>query len=135
MDDPQFDPLIEEATHARLKAYAPYSHFRVGAAVRTRSGKIFHGCNIENSSYGATICAERVALGNAYAAGERDIEAMAIVTDTTPPSPPCGICRQVIKELGGNIPILLANVAGETRRFITDDLLPEAFMGNMLSQD
>ena len=76
------DKLIQAATEARLNAYAPYSQFKVGAAVQTKAGTIFHGCNIENSSYGATICAERVALFNAYVHGEREIEAIAIVADT-----------------------------------------------------
>jgi cytidine deaminase len=124
--------LIQAATEARLKAYAPYSHFKVGAAVRTKSGAIFQGCNIENSSYGATVCAERVALFNAYVHGEGEIEAIAIVTDTQPPCPPCGICRQVIMELAGNINIILANSSGEIRIFKTGELLPEAFSNNFL---
>ncbi len=79
--------LIEEARKARMKAYTPYSHFNVGAAVRTKSGNIFQGCNIEKSSYGATVCAERVALYNAYVHEEREIEAIAIVADTKTPCP------------------------------------------------
>lgn len=121
------DALIQAATDARLKAYAPYSQFLVGAAVRTKSGKIFQGCNIENSSYGATVCAERVALFHAYAHGEPEIDAIAIVTDTVPPSPPCGICRQVLLELAGDIEIILANLCGEQRVFMVSMLLPEAF--------
>ena len=122
-----YEQLIDAAKAARLRAYAPYSHFLVGAAVATRSGKIFPGCNIENSSYGATICAERVALGNAYAHGERDIAAIAIVADTPKLCPPCGICRQVLFELGGTLDIVLANLQGDVRVFTPAELLPEAF--------
>lgn len=127
------DKLIQAATEARLNAYAPYSQFKVGAAVQTKAGTIFHGCNIENSSYGATICAERVALFNAYVHGEREIEAIAIVADTQPPCPPCGICRQVILELAGNIEVILANLTGAIRVFKASELLPEAFSGDFLS--
>jgi cytidine deaminase len=121
------DRLIQAARDARLRAYAPYSHFLVGAAVQTASGAIFQGCNIENSSYGATVCAERIALFSAYVHGEREIEAIAVVTDTQPPSPPCGICRQVMLELAGDVPVLLANLSGELRMLYVHDLLPEAF--------
>jgi cytidine deaminase len=128
------DKLIQAATEARLKAYVPYSHFKVGAAVQTKSGTIFQGCNIENSSYGATVCAERVALFNAYTHGEREIERIAIVTDTQPPSPPCGICRQVIVELAGNIEVILGNLAGESNVFKISELLPEAFTDKFLEK-
>ena len=124
--------LIQEAKQARMKAYAPYSHFKVGAAVQTKSGKIFQGCNIENSSYGATVCAERVALFNAYVHDERELEAIAIIADTTTPCPPCGICRQVIMELGGDIDVILANLKGEVRVFKASELLPEAFTEDFL---
>ncbi len=126
------DALIQAATEARLKAYVPYSHFKVGAAVQTKSGTIFQGCNIENSSYGATVCAERVALFNAYIHGEREVEAIAVVADTQPPCPPCGICRQVIMELAGDIEIILANLTGEIQVFKTCELLPEAFSKDFL---
>lgn len=119
--------LIQAAAEARLRAYAPYSKFLVGAAVLTTSGRIFQGCNIENSSYGATTCAEQVALFQAYANGERTFEALAVVTDTHPPCPPCGICRQVILELAGDINIILANESGDQRLFKLHELLPEAF--------
>ncbi len=122
-----YETLIEEAKQARLKAYVPYSNFQVGAAVQIASGTIFHGCNIENSSYGATVCAERVALANAYVHGERDIAAIAIVADTNVPCPPCGICRQVIVELAGDIDVALANLRGEVRILKSSELLPEAF--------
>jgi cytidine deaminase len=104
----------------------------VGAAVRTKSGTIYQGCNIENSSYGATVCAERVALSNAYVHEEREIVAIAIVADTSPPCPPCGICRQVIMELAGNIEVILANLTGEIKVFKASELLPEAFSNDFL---
>ena len=126
--------LIQAATEARLKAYAPYSHFKVGAAVQTKSGIIFQGCNIENSSYGATVCAERVALFNAYVHGEREIETIVIVTDTQPPSPPCGICRQVIMELAGDIEVILINLTGKSKIFKISELLPEAFTDKFLEK-
>jgi cytidine deaminase len=124
--------LIQEAKQARMKAHAPYSHFKVGAAVQTKSGKIFQGCNIENSSYGATVCAERVALFNAYVHDEREIKAIAIIADTTTPCPPCGICRQVIMELGGDIDVILANLKGDVQVFKASKLLPEAFTEDFL---
>ena len=127
--------LIQAATEARAKAYAPYSHFHVGAAVRTGAGSIFQGCNLENSSYSASICAERVALFNAYAHGERDVEAIAIVADTHAPCPPCGICRQVILELAGDIDVILANLTGDIRVFKASELLPEAFSDEFLSDE
>ena len=126
------DKLIQAALAARLHAYAPYSHFKVGAAVQTSSGAIFPGCNIENSSYGATVCAERVALFNAYAHGGQDIAALVVAADTQPPCPPCGICRQVILELAGDIDVILANLAGEIQVFKASELLPEAFSGDFL---
>ena len=129
------DQLIQAATEARSKAYAPYSHFHVGAAVQTGSGNIFQGCNLENSSYSASICAERVALFNAYAHGERDIEAIAIVADTHAPCPPCGICRQVILELAGDIDVILADLTGDIRVFKASELLPEAFSDEFLSDE
>ena len=121
------EELIEAAKEARMRAYAPYSKFSVGAAALTRSGKIFPGCNIENSSYGATICAERVAVGNAYAHGERGIAAIAIVADTPTLCPPCGMCRQVLFEAGENMEVILANLRGDVRICRMRDLLPEAF--------
>jgi len=126
------DRLIQAATEARLTAYAPYSRFQVGAAVQTKSGAIFQGCNLENGSYGATICAERVALFHAYVHGAQDIEAIAVVADTPTPCPPCGICRQVMIELAGNIEVILANLRGDVRVFHARELLPEAFTPDFL---
>ncbi len=132
-EEGQTQNLLRTAIEARLRAYAPHSEFLVGAAVLTRSGKIFPGCNIENSSYGATVCAEQVALLQAYAHGERDITRLLIVTDTSPPTPPCGICRQIIHELAGDAEIMLANLSGEKRCFRIAELLPEAFHKGFLS--
>lgn len=126
------DTLIQEAKQARLSAYTPYSHFKVGAAVHTKSEKIFRGCNIENSSYGATVCAERVALFTAYSHEEREIDAIAIVADTETPCPPCGICRQVIIELAGDIELILANLRGDVRVLKASELLPDAFTSEFL---
>ncbi|GAK57794.1 cytidine deaminase [Candidatus Vecturithrix granuli] len=126
------DTLIQEAKQARLSAYTPYSHFKVGAAVYTKSEKIFRGCNIENSSYGATVCAERVALFTAYSQEEREIDAIAIVADTETPCPPCGICRQVIIELAGDIEIILANLRDDVRVLKASELLPDAFTSEFL---
>ena len=127
-----YETLLEEAKQARLKAHTPYSNFKVGAAVLTKSGAIFQGCNIENSSYGATVCAEQIALFHAYTHEEREIEAIAIVTDAPKPCPPCGICRQVIMDLAGDVDIIYANLQGETRRFKTSELLPSAFTHEFL---
>ena len=121
--------LIEAAAEARGRAHAPYSGFAVGAAVRATDGRVFPGCNVEISSYGLTICAERVALFAARAAGVSDFDALAVVgpgSDGTP-TPPCGACRQVIWDLAGDIDIHLAAPEGEVETRRTSDLLPEPF--------
>ena len=128
-----YDDLIEAAKEARMRAYAPYSKFLVGAAILTRSGKMFLGCNVENSSYGAAICAERVAVGNAYAQGEREFAAIAIVADAPAPCPPCGICRQVLFEVGEEMEVILTNLRGDVRVYRMRDLLPDAFSQNFLT--
>ena len=110
----------------RENAYAPYSDFRVGAAVRAGE-RIYTGANVENASYGLTICAERAAVFAAVAAGERRIEAVAIVTDTPEPTPPCGACRQVLREFGLRIPIVSVTVGGRRAEYTLDELLPESF--------
>jgi len=96
----EHDALVAAARTAREHAHAPYSNFRVGAAVRAKSGRIFTGCNVENSTYGLTLCAERVAVFKAISEGERGFDAVAVVTDTDSFTPPCGACRQVLKEFG-----------------------------------
>src|SRR5262245_36644472 len=105
-----YTALIAQAVAARERAYCPYSSFAVGAAVLTASERIFHGCNVENAAYPATVCAERTALLSAYAAGERDLIALAVVADTPGPVSPCGTCRQVIHELAPHCTVILANL-------------------------
>ncbi len=120
--------LVAAAGEARSRAWAPYSGFAVGAALATASGTVFAGCNVENRSYGGTICAERVALGSAVAAGERQLTAVAVLTDASPPSLPCGLCLQSLTEFAGpELPIRLVNPAGESRDFTLGDLLPHPF--------
>ena len=119
--------LVAAAREARERAYAPYSHFAVGAAALTAGGQIFAGCNVENAAYPACLCAERVALTSAYAAGEREIVALAVVADSPSPVSPCGICRQVILELAPQARLLLTNVRGELIETTPDALLPGGF--------
>jgi cytidine deaminase len=119
--------LIEAARAAREKAHAPYSNFRVGAAVRTKAGKIYTGCNIENASYGLTLCAERVAIFKAVSEGEHEFEAIAVVCDTEKLTPPCGPCRQIIWEFAGDIPVILSNLKGNVERETAAKLLPRPF--------
>jgi cytidine deaminase len=119
--------LIEAATNARIWAYAPYSRFKVGAALLTEKGKIFTGCNVENASYGATVCAERNAVAHAVVEGHQKFQGIAIVTGTSPPSPPCGVCRQVLEEFCEDLDILLANPQGEILRASLEKLLPNPF--------
>ena len=120
--------LIEAAKKYRESAYAPYSNFKVGAAVLTRSGKVFGGCNVENASYPVGCCAERTAICKAVSEGERDLEAIAIVADT---EDPCGMCRQFIAEFG--IPrIFMANMKGAVKVVTPEELLPFSFSGKDL---
>lgn len=117
--------LVAEARRARERAYAPYSRFRVGAAIRASSGKVYRGCNVESASFGLTVCAERVALQTAVAEGERSFEAVAIDAGTPAPTPPCGACRQVLAEFGVEWRVILA---GEPPEVMTlADLLPRSF--------
>ena len=119
---------MAQAAAARERAYCPYSGFAVGAAVLTASGRVFPGCNIENASYSATICAERAALLGAYAAGEREIVALAVIADTAGPVSPCGTCRQVILELAPGGMVVLANTRGDIRLTTPQELLPGGFL-------
>src|SRR6188474_2448869 len=105
------DQLISAAIAARLEAHAPYSNFKVGAALLAKDGRVFTGCNVENLSYGLTMCAERVAIGAAVAAGVRDFQGVAVVADTGVPISPCGACRQVLSEFGV-LQVILANREG-----------------------
>jgi cytidine deaminase len=121
------DLLIEAAKQARENAHAPYSNFRVGAALRSASGRIFGGCNVENATYGLTTCAERVAIFKAVSEGERGFSAIAVVTDTEVLTPPCGACRQLIWEFCGDIPVSLANLKGKIEVIQMRELLPRPF--------
>ena len=124
-----FTSLIEAARQAREQAYAPYSRFAVGAALRTKSGRVFTGCNVENLSFGLTICAERVAVGVAVAAGEREFEALAVVADSREPVTPCGACRQVLAEFSLTLPVCSANLEGAVYESSIAELLPRAKEG------
>ena len=121
--------LIEAAKMVREKAYAPYSDFKVGAAIKTKSGKIYVGCNVESASYGLTVCAERVAIWKAISEGEKefDFETIAVVADTQDLTPPCGVCRQIIWEFCGDVPVIFANLKGKTETVKMSELLPRAF--------
>lgn len=119
--------LIDAATAVRENAYAPFSNFRVGAALETDDGEIIDGCNVESASYGLTVCAERVAIWKAISLGKRKIKHIAVVADTEDLTPPCGVCRQIIWEFGGDIPVILANLKGKTEVVQMRDLLPRAF--------
>lgn len=124
------DKLIDEAKKVRENTYTPYSNFRVGAAVLTEDNRIFTGCNIENSSYGLSICAERVAIFNAISSGCKKVTKLAVVTDTEPPASPCGACRQVIFEFGDDVEIIMANLKGEIKIMKIDELLKDGFKLN-----
>ena len=124
--------LIAEARQARENAVAPFSKFKVGAALQTKAGKIYRGCNVENATYGLTVCAERVALLSALAAGERKFTAIAVVTQSDEPSTPCGPCRQLMWEYCGDIDIILGNLNGPTARYRLSTLLPLPFDARFL---
>ncbi len=124
--------LVAAAREARDRAIAPYSHFRVGAALATTDGRIFTGCNVENASYGLTVCAERVALLKALSEGAREFSAIAVVADTESPTPPCGPCRQLLWEYCGDIPVTLANLDAITGHHTVGALLPFPFDGRLL---
>ena len=120
----QYNELIDAASTARQLAYAPYSGFQVGAALATKTGKIYTGCNVENVSLGLTICAERSAVGTAIAQGSKDFVAIAVVTAGTKPAVPCGACRQVLAEFNPNMKILAVTVDGKIQEFDLAELLP-----------
>lgn len=118
--------LVRLARAARKRAYAPFSNFAVGAALRTADGQIVTGCNIENATYGLTLCAERVAVFKAVSEGLRKFSAVAVVADTDVPSP-CGPCRQILWEFCGDIPVHMANLQGRVRTMRLSELLPLPF--------
>ena len=128
----KYEKLIDEARAAREAAYTPYSRFKVGAALETKDGRVFRGCNVENASYGLCNCAERTAFFSAIAHGyvPGDFTALAVIGDTDGPIAPCGACRQVILELGGNdLPVVLANLKGDVKETTAAEQLPGAFGG------
>ena len=120
------DRLVDAASEVRGRAHAPYSSFRVGAAVVDAKGRLHVGCNVENASYGLSVCAERHAVAAAVSAGGQGLEGLAVVTDTSPPTFPCGACRQVLVEFG-DFPVILANLNGDRILTSVGDLLPDAF--------
>lgn len=123
-----WEPLLEAARTARENAYAPYSGFQVGSALAAGNGEIYAGANVENATYGLTICAERSAIASAVVEGVRQVTAVAVVTAASPPSPPCGPCLQSLAEFAGpDLPILLANLEGERRELCLRDLFPDPF--------
>jgi cytidine deaminase len=124
--------LIEAARVVRLHAHADFSHFFVGAALQAQDGRVFTGCNVENATYGLTICAERVAVFKAISEGCRSFVRVAIVADTADPTPPCGACRQILWEFGGDLEVILANLKEEKARFSLAALLPHPFDGRLL---
>lgn len=130
---PVSDALIAAAREARGRAIAPYSSFRVGAALLASDGRIVTGCNIENASYGLTMCAERVALFKALSDGVREFTAIVVVADTPHPTPPCGACRQLIWEFCGDIPVVLANLDTVVAEHTMRELLPLPFDGRTIT--
>ncbi|MCU0863121.1 MAG: cytidine deaminase [Planctomycetes bacterium] len=127
MDRAAVDALVTAATAVRANAYAPASRFQVGAAVRAVDGRVFVGCNVENASYGLTVCAERNAVAAAVAAGARDLVAVAVVTDLDEPARPCGACRQVLAEFGLGMQVVMVGRGGVRRQAMLRDLLPDPF--------
>ena len=126
------DALIEAALAVRANAFAPFSKFQVGAAVEDADGRIHTGCNVENATYGLTVCAERVAIFKAISEGCRSFRRVAVVADTEAPTPPCGACRQILWEFGGDLEVILANLVGVTGRYRMKDLLPLPFDARLL---
>jgi cytidine deaminase len=119
--------LIEAAIDARKKAHAPYSHFLVGAALEDADGRVFTGCNVENATYGLSLCAERVAVFKAISEGARKFQRIAVAADTEVLTPPCGSCRQILWEFCGDIEMTLTNLQGKTETLRLKDLFPRPF--------
>lgn len=126
--------LLDAARRVRLNACAAFSHFQVGAALETEDGQIITGCNVENATYGLTVCAERVAVFKALSEGHRHFRRIAIVADTDAPTPPCGACRQILWEFGGDLEIILANLEREAVRYQLKELLPFPFDARLLNE-
>jgi cytidine deaminase len=126
------EQLAKAALDARSHAVAPYSNFKVGAALITPDGKIYTGCNVENATYGLSVCAERVALWKALSEGERTFSRIAVATDSPRPATPCGACRQLLWEFAGDIEVILVNTQGRSETFQLATLFPEAFDARFL---
>jgi cytidine deaminase len=126
--------LVEAARRAREHAVADFSHFKVGAALEAADGTVITGCSVENATYGLTICAERVAMFKALSEGHRAFRRVAVVADTEAPTPPCGACRQILWEFGGDLEVVLANLSRETGRHQLSDLLPLPFDARLLAE-
>jgi cytidine deaminase len=126
------DRLVAAAIQARENAHAPYSNFKVGAALEANDGTIFTGCNVENATFGLTICAERVAVVKAVSEGARSFRRIAVVADTDGLTPPCGACRQILWEFCGDIELILANLKGQTETMQLSTIFPRAFDGSFL---
>ena len=127
MDDEREAKLVEAAIRYRANAVSRRSGFSVGAAIEDENGRIWGGCNVENSTYGLTVCAERVAIWKALSEGVRRFRAVAVVTGAEEPTPPCGACRQILWEFAGDVPVLMVNAAGKSKRFRLSELFPEPF--------
>jgi cytidine deaminase len=125
--------LIEAALVARKNAHAPFSKFLVGAALQDENGRVFAGCNVENATYGLTICAERVAVFKAISEGARKFVAVAVAADTEVLTPPCGACRQILWEFCGDVELTLVNLQGKTETFRLKELFPRPFDASFLS--
>lgn len=128
----EYEPLITAAKRARENAHARFSNFKVGAGLRASSGKIYGGCNVENATYGLTVCAERVAIFKAISEGERKFDAIAVATDTDTLTPPCGACRQLIWEFCGDVPVILSNLKGQVEVIRMRELFPKPFDASSL---
>ena len=126
------DPLIEAAVEVRRNAHAPFSHFQVGAAIEDADGRIHTGCNVENSTYGLTLCAERLAVFKAISEGARQFRRIVVAADTETLTPPCGACRQILWEFAADIEVVLVNLTGKTETHRIKDLLPRAFDASFL---
>lgn len=126
------DALIEAALGVREKAHAPFSRFKVGAAVQDEDGRIFTGCNVENATYGLTVCAERVAIFKAISEGARKFIRVAVVADTDSLTPPCGACRQILWEFCGDVELVMANLHGKSETLRLGTLFPRAFDASFL---
>jgi coenzyme F420-0:L-glutamate ligase/homotetrameric cytidine deaminase len=129
-----YDQLIDEAKKALERSYAPYSGFRVGAALLAKNGEVYSAANVENASSGAAICAERAAIAKAVSEGEREFEALAVVAETEEPVAPCGVCRQTLLEFGEEIRVIMANARGDAEIATVAELLPKGFTKNSLEQ-